>query len=127
MVSITPSTWCIIGCWKSIIVDFISIFQKGIYILPSHCMHKSPTRIGLNCHIPLSLRLFNICQHMLLTTFGVHSNPPLKTVKLTVFEVIIFNENTELIPSSDSSDLYPGNNYLSEGIMLVRVVIPFRN
>ena len=64
---------------------------------------------------------------MCLTTFGVHSNPHLKTLQLAVFEVITFHETKELVPFGDSYDLYPGNNDPTEGITLVIFGIPFRN
>ena len=64
---------------------------------------------------------------MRLTTFGVHYNPPLNTVKINVFKVIEFNENTELIPSGEYYDLYPDNNDPTDGIMLVLFGITLRN
>ena len=73
------------------------------------------------------LLLLNIFKHTCLTTFVVHYNPPLNTVKITVFKVIEFNENTELIPSGKSYDLYPDNNDPTDGIMLVLVGITLRN
>ena len=33
MVSITSDSWFVLRVWKSIIVKFIPIFQKGVYIL----------------------------------------------------------------------------------------------
>ena len=39
----------------------------------------------------------------------------------------MFNENTELLPSGDSSDIYHGNDNTTEGIKPVLVGIPFRN
>ena len=73
-------------------------------------MHMSLKIIRLNSHLPFILILLNIFKHMYLITFGVYSNPHLNTVQLTVFEVLMFHENTELIAPSNSSDLYPGNN-----------------
>ena len=64
---------------------------------------------------------------MWLNNFGIHSKTPLNTLKLTVFEVIIFHENIELLPSCDSSDIYPSNNYTTEGAIIVRVGTPFTN
>ena len=64
---------------------------------------------------------------MCLTTFGVHYNPPLNTVKITVFEIIMFHENTELLPSADSYEIYPVNNDTTEGITLLLVGITLIN
>ena len=44
-----------------------------------------------------------------------------------VFKVLILHENTELLPSVDHHDLYPGNNDPTEGIKLLLFGIPFRN
>ena len=57
----------------------------------------------------------------------VHSNPPFNTVQLLVLEFLMFNENTELLPPNESSDIYTGNYNPTEGIALVLVGICFRN
>ena len=44
-----------------------------------------------------------------------------------VFKFLILRENTELIPSSDSYELSPGNNVPTDGTTLVLVGIPTRN
>ena len=90
-------------------------------------MHRSLTIIVINHCLPLVLLLFNILEHICPTTFGIQSKPLLKTVKPTIFEVIIFHENTELLPPGDSSDLSPGNNDPTNGITLVLVGVPFGN
>ena len=64
---------------------------------------------------------------MCLNTFSVESNPPLKTVQLMFFKVLMFHENIELLPSGDSYDLSPVNNGPTEGIMLVLVGMPVSN
>ena len=64
---------------------------------------------------------------MWLNNFGVHSNTHLNTVKLTVLEVIIFNKNTELLPSGKYSDLSTDNNDTTEVITFIFVGITFRN
>ena len=51
----------------------------------------------------------------------------MSTVQLVVFEVLMFHENTNILPSGDSSDLSPGNNKPTEGIIPVLVGIPFIN
>ena len=61
---------------------------------------------------------------MWLTTFGVHYNPPLNTVKITVFEIIMFHENTELLHYVDCYELSPGNNDPTEYIMIIIDGIP---
>ena len=44
-----------------------------------------------------------------------------------VSKVIMFHENTELLPYVDCFDLYPGNNEPTKHITLVLVGIPTRN
>ena len=44
-----------------------------------------------------------------------------------VSKVLMFHENTELLPSVDCYDLYPGNNKPIEHITIVLVGIPVRN
>ena len=64
---------------------------------------------------------------MCLTILSDEYNPIKNVVQLVVSEVLMFHENTELFPSSDSYDISPGNNYPTERIMLVLVVIPIIN
>ena len=54
-------------------------------------------------------------------------NPPVNTVKQMVSKVLMFHENTELLPSVDCYDLYLGNNETTNNITLVRFVIPVQN
>ena len=44
-----------------------------------------------------------------------------------VSKVIMFHENTEILPYVDCFDLYPGNNEPTKHITLVLVGIPARN
>ena len=44
-----------------------------------------------------------------------------------VSKVLMFHENTELLPSVDWYDLYPGNNDPIEHITLELVEIPVKN
>ena len=62
---------------------------------------------------------------MFLISIGVHSNPPLKTVQLTVFEFLRFDKNIKLLHPGDSYDLSTGNKYPAEGITLFLVGMPF--
>ena len=64
---------------------------------------------------------------MCLTTFSGDYNPIKNSVQLVVSEVLMFHENTELFPSSDSYDISLGNNDPTERITLVLVVIPIIN
>ena len=127
LVSITYRYCFFLGGCKSIISKCIPIYHRGMYILPSCCIKKSLTRIGINLHLPLILLPFNIFEQIFLTTFCYHYNSPLNTVKLTVYEVITFRENKELLPSRDCYELYPVNNYPTEGITILIVGIPFCN
>ena len=81
--------------------------------------------IGLNHYLPL-IPIFNIFRDLFPRDFVFHYKPPLNTLQLTIFEVLMFHENTELIPPGDSSDLYPGNNESTYGIMRVLVGIPLK-
>ena len=51
----------------------------------------------------------------------------MNTLKLMVFEVLMFHENTELLPSGDSYDLSLGYNDPTERITPVLVGINVRN
>ena len=64
---------------------------------------------------------------MCITTFSVDYKPPLNTVQLMVFGELVLHENTELLPSGYSYELYPGNNDTTVVIMLVLVWIPVNN
>ena len=57
----------------------------------------------------------------------VDSNPPLNTVQLMVFEVLVLHENTDMFPSGYSYELSPGNNDPTEVIMLVLFRITVSN
>ena len=61
------------------------------------------------------------------TAFSDNYNPPLKSVQLVVFEVLMSHENTEILPYVDYNDLSPGNNDPIEDIMIFLVVIPIIN
>ena len=73
------------------------------------------------------LRLFTIFEHIYLNNLSDDSNPPLNAVQLVVSEVLMFHDNTELLPSGDSYDLSPVNNDPIERITLVLVGIPVIN
>ena len=87
----------------------------------------SLTGILINLHLPLIILLLNIFKHMCLIYFGVYSNQPLNTVKLTVFKDLRFHENTELIPTGKYYGLSIGNNNPTEGLTLVLVGINIIN
>ena len=53
-VSIFCSDWFVLGCWKYIIIKFVAIFQKSVYILFSRCIHRIITGIVFKCKIPPS-------------------------------------------------------------------------
>ena len=75
--------------------------------------------IRYNQKFPHILFLFIIFEHMCLATFTNESNPHLNAVQLMVSKVLIFHENTEILPSVDFCYLYPGNNDPTEHINLV--------
>ena len=50
-----------------------------------------------------------IFKQMCINTFSDDSNPPLNTVQLMVYKVLMFHENIELLPSGDSYFLSLGN------------------
>ena len=56
---------------------------------------------------------------MCLNNFSDDYNPPLNTLKLMVFEFLMFHENTELLPSGESHELSTGDNHPTERIKLV--------
>ena len=89
-------------------------------------MNNSLTDIGLNHNLTPLLLIFAIFEHICIITLYVDSNPPLNTLQIMVFKVLVFHENTKLLPSSDSYELYPGNNYPSEVITIILVGIPVR-
>ena len=60
---------------------------------------------------------------MCLTTFCVKPKLHLKKLQLMVFQIIMLHENTDILPFVYSYDLYPGNNYPTEVIMIVLVGI----
>ena len=84
--SITSSVSFVLGGWKSIIINFITIFQERFYTLSICCVYRSLTCIGLNLHLPPIPLIFNIFKQVCLTNFSVQSNPPLNTAQLTLFE-----------------------------------------
>ena len=76
---------------------------------------------------PPLLLLFAIFKHIFRINLYDESNPPLNTVQRMVSKVLMFHENTELLPSGDSYDLSTGNNYPIENTTLVLVGITVRN
>ena len=103
------------------------MIQKSIYILSSCCINMSITLIGIIHHLLLVPLLFNILKYIFIRSLCVHYKPPFNTVQLLVLEFLMFNENTELIPPSESSDIYTGNYNPTEGIALALVGIYFSN
>ena len=73
------------------------------------------------------LLILTISKHMCLNTFYDESYPPMNTVQLMVYEVLMFHENTKLLPSGDSYDLSIGDIDPDERITLALVGIPVRN
>ena len=124
---ITYSAWFVLGFWKSILIEFLAIHQNIIYILSIYCTNRSPTRIKFNHNIPLITLLLNISKHMCLATFCVESNPALNTVKLMVFKFLMLHEITELPLSVDYYEIFPGNNFPTNGITIFLVGMPSRN
>ena len=90
-------------------------------------MNRSLILIVINRKLPFISLLFNIFVHICFRYFCVHSNPPLNVLQLTVLEVLMFNENTNMLPPGDSSDLYPVNNDTTEEIKLLLFMVPLRN
>ena len=83
----------VLGFWKSITINLISIFQKGICIFSSRCMHRSLTSIGIYIHLHFIFLVLNILKHMCLRYFGVHFNSHLNTVQLTALKFFMFHDN----------------------------------
>ena len=126
-VSIPCRAGLVLGSWKYVIINFTAIIQKIIYTLLSSFMDRSLTWIGSNRNIPPLLLLFNIFKYRCFNNFYDESKPPLNTVHRMVAKVLTFHENTEILPSVECYDLYPGNNDPIENITLVLVVIPAQN
>ena len=63
--------------------------------------------------------MFTIFEQMCLTNFFDEYNLPMNAVKLMVSEVLMFHENTDLIPSVDSNELYMDNNDPTERITVL--------
>ena len=61
---------------------------------------------------------------MCLTNLSDEFNPLLNTVQLIVSKVLMFHENTELLPYGDCYELSPGNNDPTEYIMIIIDGIP---
>ena len=76
---------------------------------------------------PPLLLLFAIFKHIFRINLYDESNPPLNTVQRMVSKVLMFHENTELLPSVDCYDLYPGNNDPTDQITLVLLGISVQN
>ena len=124
---IACSAWCVLGIWKSIIIDFIAIWQNSIYILLGSFMNRSITGIIFNRNLPPLIFFFTVFEHMCLNTLYGDSNPTLNSLQLIISEVLMFHESTQLLPSGESYDLSMGDNDLNEIITLVLVGIPVRN
>ena len=61
--------------------------------------------IGSDNNLPPLLLIFTIFEHMCITTFSDDSNLTLNSVQRMVSKVLIFHENTDLLPSVDCYDL----------------------
>ena len=64
---------------------------------------------------------------MCCNNFSDDSEPPLKAVQLMVNEVLMFHENTDLLPSGEYYDLSLGNIDPDQCITIFLVVITVRN
>ena len=117
--SITCSVLFVIELWKFIVKNFISIFQKNIYILLIYCINRSRTCIWLDFNFPTLFIVFTVLKHMWLTTFSVNSNQPLNTVRLLVFPFLMLHESIDIIPYGEYNDLSLVNNDPTERITLV--------
>ena len=124
LVSISFRVEFVLGIWNYIIINFMAISQKIIYTLLISCMNMNLKGIKSNRNLPTLLLLFTIFEHICLITFSDKSKPPMNAVQLMASKVLMFHENTELIPSVDCYDLYPGHNDPNKHIMLVLVGIP---
>ena len=93
--------WCVLWSWKYIIIDFVAICQKSIYILSSSCMNMNLMGIWFDRNLPPLLLFFTIFEWMYIPTLYDDSNELLNTVQLVVSKVLTFHENTELFPSGD--------------------------
>ena len=127
LVSIYCRDGFVLGSWKSIIIYFMANSQMSIYILLSSFVNRSLTSIGYDRKLPPNLLLFTIFKQMCLATLSDKSKPPLKSVQIVVSKLLMFHENTELLPSGDCYYLSPGNNYPTDHIMLLLVRIPVIN
>ena len=88
-------------------------------------MYVSLTLILIKYQLPFILLISGIFEHICIRYLYFYSNPPLHTVQLLVFEVLISHEIKELLPPGDYHDLYPGNYEPTAGIKfsLVRISI----
>ena len=127
LVSIASINWFVLVFWKSIIVDFIAICQKIIYIFSSRCNNMSLVGIVFDGHLAPIIIIFTIFELIHITTLSDDSVPPLNTVKLMVSKVLLGHENTYMIPYDDSYDLHSGNNDTTEFITIVPVGISVTN
>ena len=64
---------------------------------------------------------------MCITNLSDESNPSLITLQLMLSKVLMFHDNTELLPSGDWYDLSPGNNDPTKHITLLLVGSSIRN
>ena len=90
-------------------------------------MHRILTLVVINHHLPFILFLFNIFKHVGIVSFCVHYNPDLNIFQLRVFEVLVFHENTELLPPGDSYELSPGKYYPTDGTIFFIVGVSIIN
>ena len=114
LVSFACSGWCVIRILKSIIINFVAICYKIIYILSSSCMNRSLTGIRLTATYPLS-------SFYSLSLNECASIPSLTT--LTHF----WAECNSCSPSGDSYGISAGDNEPTECITLVLVGITTKN
>ena len=89
-------------------------------------MNRNLTGIGFDRNLPPIILIFIIFKYMRVTAFSDESSPHLNTLQSMVSEVLMFHENTELLPSGNFYKISPGNNYTTKRITLVLVVITFR-
>ena len=83
--------------------------------------------IGSYCNLPTLLLLFSTFKYMCITKLFDETNPTQNAVQLIFSKVLLFHENTELFPSVECYDLYPGDNEPTKHIMDFFAGTPVRN
>ena len=109
MSSIKSSALFVLICWKSIIIDIVSIHKNSIYILLSIGTKRGLTEVRFDRNTHQLIVLPTIIDNMCSRSFCFESDPLLNTVQLMLFEVLVLHEKKELIPCVDSYELSPGN------------------